>query len=96
MGYLCEGLAEDLMNALFSVQGLRVLSSTDTFAFKDSHRGTREIGASLGATVVLEGSVQHAGNRIAEQVKDPTGVLQRTITRSFDALNRVQRLTRGG
>ena len=69
MGYLCEGLAEDLMNALFPIAGLRVLSATDTFAFKDSQRGTREIGASLAATVVLEGSVQRAGDRIAVAVR---------------------------
>jgi TolB-like protein len=65
MAYLCEGLAEDLMNALFSVRGLRVLAATDTFPFKDSSTGIAEIGASLGATVVLEGSVQRAGDRLA-------------------------------
>jgi len=65
MAYLCEGLAEDLMNALFSVAGLRVLSTTDTFRFKDSILGSAAIGASLGATVVLEGSVQRADERLA-------------------------------
>ncbi len=69
MGYLCEGLAEDLMNALFPIDGLRVLSSTDTFALKDSTTSTREIATSLGATVVLEGSVQRAGERIAVSVR---------------------------
>ena len=69
MSYLCEGLAEDLMNALFTVEGLRVLSSTNTFALKDTTTGTREIGTSLGATVVLEGSVQRASERIAVSVR---------------------------
>ena len=69
LAYLCEGLAEDLMNALFAIDGLRVLAATDTFAFKDSTAGTGEIGASLGATVVLEGSVQRAGDRLAISVR---------------------------
>jgi TolB-like protein/tetratricopeptide (TPR) repeat protein len=69
LGYLCEGLAEDLMSALFSIAGLRVLSSTDTFAFKDSRANTRDIGASLGATVVLEGSVQHADVEVVVSVR---------------------------
>jgi len=33
------------------------------------------------------------GNRIAEEVRDPTGALQRSISRSFDALNRLQQVT---
>ena len=61
MAYLCQGVAEDLMNAFFPVEGLRVLSATDTFALKNTHKSTSEIGAALGATVVLEGSVQRAG-----------------------------------
>ncbi len=38
-------------------------------------------------------TLDNAGNRIAEEIKDPTGVLQRSISRSFDALNRVQQVT---
>ncbi len=37
-------------------------------------------------------TLDNVGNRIAEQLKDPSGVLQRTMSRSFDALNRVQQL----
>lgn len=38
-------------------------------------------------------TLDNVGNRIAEDIKDPTGVLQRSISRSFDALNRVQQVT---
>lgn len=37
--------------------------------------------------------LDHVGNRIAEEIKDPSGVLQRSISRSFDALNRLQQVT---
>jgi YD repeat-containing protein len=40
-------------------------------------------------------TLDNAGNRIAEEIKDPMGVLQRSISRSFDALNRVQQVTGG-
>ena len=65
MAYLCEGMAEDLMNAFFPVAGLRVLSSMDTFALKHTRMTSREIGTALGATVVLEGNVQRAGQQVA-------------------------------
>ncbi len=65
MAYLCDGIAEDLMNAFFSIEGLRVVSATDTFALKGARMSTSEIGTALGATVVLEGGVQRAGTQIA-------------------------------
>ena len=65
MRYLCEGLAEDLMNALFLIEGVQVLSATDTFQYNNAVTSVKEIGRSLGATVVLEGSVQSAGERLA-------------------------------
>jgi YD repeat-containing protein len=37
-------------------------------------------------------TLDNVGNRISEQLKDPGGVLQRSMSRSFDALNRVQQL----
>ena len=50
----------------------------------------------VGATDARGNSVTYTldnvGNRIAEQLKDPGGVLQRSMNRSFDALNRVQQL----
>lgn len=40
-------------------------------------------------------TLDSAGNRISEDLRDPTGTLKRTISRSFDALDRVQRVTVG-
>jgi YD repeat-containing protein len=45
----------------------------------------------IGNTVTY--SLDNAGNRVGEQIKDPLGALQRSITRVYDALNRVQQVT---
>lgn len=52
----------------------------------------RLVGASDARGNSVSYTLDNAGNRIAEQLKDPSGVLQRTMSRSFDALNRVQQL----
>jgi serine/threonine protein kinase/Tfp pilus assembly protein PilF len=62
--YFSEGLAEDIINALASVAGLRVISRTSSFAFKDQAHDIRAIAEALGADHVLEGSVRTSGNRI--------------------------------
>ena len=41
----------------------------------------------------IEYTLDNAGNRIAENVKDPGGVLSRQLSRSIDALGRVQQTT---
>ena len=46
-----------------------------------------------GAGNRIRYTLDNAGNRTAEQIKDPSGVLQRSISRSFDALNRLQQVS---
>ena len=62
--YFSEGLAEDIINALSSVAGLKVMARTSTFAFKDQAQDIRALAEALGVDHVLEGSVRTAGNRI--------------------------------
>jgi serine/threonine protein kinase/tetratricopeptide (TPR) repeat protein len=62
--YFSEGLAEDIINALSGVSGLKVVARTSSFAFKDKVEDIRGIAEALGADYVLEGSVRTAGNRI--------------------------------
>src|SRR5579863_1769720 len=62
--YFSEGLAEDIINALSAVSGLKVIARTSTFAFKDRAHDVRAIAEALGVDYVLEGSVRTAGNRI--------------------------------
>ena len=62
--YLCEGLAEELINALTKINSLRVSARTSAFAFKDKQIDIREIGSKLNVETILEGSVQKSGNRL--------------------------------
>jgi adenylate cyclase len=62
--YFCDGLAEELLNALTRVSDLRVVARTSAFSFKHQQLDVREIGRRLNAAAVLEGSVQRTGNRV--------------------------------
>ncbi len=62
--YFSDGLAEEIINALAQVPGLRVIARTSAFAFKGKHEDVRRIAESLGVANVLEGSVRKSGNHI--------------------------------
>jgi serine/threonine protein kinase/tetratricopeptide (TPR) repeat protein len=62
--YFCDGVAEEIINALSQVDGLRVASRTSSFAFKHRDEDARTIGRRLGVRAVLGGSVRKAGSRI--------------------------------
>ena len=83
--YFCAGLAEELINALTRVEGLRVISRTSAFRFQDSDLDIRDIGRRLNADSVLEGSVRKAGDRvrITAQLIDVAGGYHRWSER-FD------------
>jgi serine/threonine protein kinase/Flp pilus assembly protein TadD len=62
--YFSDGLAEELLNALSKVEGLRVASRTSAFAFKGKSEDIRRIGEQLNVRTVLQGSVRKSGNRL--------------------------------
>ena len=62
--YFSDGLAEEIINALTQIQGLKVIARTSAFAFKGKNEDIRRIAETLGVTNVLEGSVRRAGNRL--------------------------------
>jgi len=62
--YFGDGLAEDIIDALAQVPGLRVMARTSAFAFRGRDVDVREIGTRLNVEHVLEGSVRRSGNRI--------------------------------
>ncbi len=62
--FFCDGLTEEIILALSSVPGLRVVSKTSSFSFKHSAYDISEIGRQLGVESVLEGSVKKAGERL--------------------------------
>jgi len=74
--YFSDGLAEDIIDALTQVPGLRVMARTSAFAFRGKEADVREIGARLNVEHILEGSVRRAGSRLrvtAQLVKASDG-----------------------
>ena len=73
--YFCEGIAEEITNALCRLQGLRVASRTAAFQFKDQSIEPRKVGRRLNVETLLEGSVRKAGNRVrvTAQLIDASG-----------------------
>lgn len=63
-GYFCEGMAEEIINALAHLSGLRVASRTSSFKFANAPMDAREIGQQLGVRRILEGSVRKAGEKL--------------------------------
>jgi serine/threonine protein kinase/Flp pilus assembly protein TadD len=62
--YFCEGIAEEIINALAKVHALHVASRSSAFAFKGRNQDIRQVGDQLNVSTVLEGSVRKAGERI--------------------------------
>jgi adenylate cyclase len=62
--YLCYGLAEELINALTRIDGLRVVSRTASFQFNNSGADVSEVGRLLRVGTLLEGSVRKADDRL--------------------------------
>jgi TolB-like protein/Flp pilus assembly protein TadD len=62
--YFCDGMAEELINALTKVKELRVAARTSSFQFKGKSEDVCEIAKKLRVGSVLEGSVRRAGDRL--------------------------------
>jgi TolB-like protein/Tfp pilus assembly protein PilF len=72
--YFSDGISEDLITALSQLPGLKVIGRTSAFQFRDSKEDSRSIGAKLGVTHLLEGSVRRAGEmvRVSAELIDTT------------------------
>ncbi len=62
--YFCDGISEEILDALAKVEGLRVVARTSSFSFKGKNADVAEIAQKLNAQTVLEGSLRREGNRI--------------------------------
>ena len=62
--YFSDGITEDVIAQLSKVPSLRVISRSSVMKFRSREAGLREIASQLGASVVLDGSVRHAGQRV--------------------------------
>jgi eukaryotic-like serine/threonine-protein kinase len=62
--YFSDGLAEEILNLLAKVPGLKVIARTSSFAFRGKEQDITKIAEALRVQNILEGSVRRSGNRI--------------------------------
>jgi len=62
--YFADGLAEEVLELLSKIPGLKVTGRTSSFQFKGKNQDLRQIGNVLGVTYVVEGSVRRSGERL--------------------------------
>src|SRR5260370_10446692 len=62
--WMCDGIAEEILDALCTVSGLRVAARSSSFQFKGKQADVREMARALGVSTLLEGSVRQSGERL--------------------------------
>jgi TolB-like protein/tRNA A-37 threonylcarbamoyl transferase component Bud32 len=83
--YLCDGISDQILDTLGTIEGLHVAGRTSSFTFKGKNTNPSEIGQKLNVGSVLEGSLRREGNRIrvtAELVDARNGF--RVWTETYD------------
>jgi TolB-like protein/DNA-binding winged helix-turn-helix (wHTH) protein/Tfp pilus assembly protein PilF len=102
--YFSDGLAEQLINDLAKVSGLKVVGRSSSFQFKGKNEDLRDVGRKLGVANVLEGSVRREGNHVritAELTKADDGfqlwsqTYDREINHIFAAQDEIARAVTG-
>ena len=93
--YFSDGVAEELLNVLAKIRGLRVAARTSAFSFKGQKISVAEMGAALNVRTLLEGSVRSSGNRVRiavqlVQVSDGYHLWSQTYDRTLDDIFAVQ------
>jgi eukaryotic-like serine/threonine-protein kinase len=93
--YFCEGIAEEILNKLSHIDGLKVIARTSSFQFKGKQTDIAEIGKKLAVSTILEGSVRKAGKtlRITAQlinVKDQSHIWSNTFDRQLNDILSIQ------
>jgi len=70
--YFSDGMMEEILDRLFKIGDLKVISRTSSMHYKNSDKSIKEIARELGVASIIEGSVRRAGNmvRIAVQLID--------------------------
>jgi len=93
--YFSDGITEEIINALTTVKGLKVIARTSSFAFKNKNIDVRTIGDQLGVSTILEGSVRKAQNKVRITVqlistKDGTHFWSKNFDRDLKDIFAVQ------
>jgi TolB-like protein/Tfp pilus assembly protein PilF len=93
--YFADGMAEEIIDLLVKVPGLKVISRTSSFQFKGKTEDLRNIGTQLGVAYVLEGSVRKSGDRVritAQLIdsRDGAHLMSQTYDRDFSDVLKMQ------
>jgi TolB-like protein/Tfp pilus assembly protein PilF len=93
--YFADGMAEEIIELLVKVPGLKVISRTSSFQFKDKTEDLRSIATQLGVAYVLEGSVRKSGDRLRVTAKlinaqDGTQLFSQTYDRDLSDVLKMQ------
>jgi TolB-like protein/Tfp pilus assembly protein PilF len=93
--YFTDGLAEELLNVLSKVSGLRVASRTSAFSFKHKDVDIPTIAQKLNVATILEGSMRKSGKRVRItaqliQVATDSHLWSETYDRELDDIFAVQ------
>ncbi|MDX1571994.1 MAG: tetratricopeptide repeat protein [Xanthomonadales bacterium] len=67
--YFVDGMHDDILTQLSKIQALRVISRTSVMEYRDTTKNMQQIGKELGASTILEGGVQRAGNAVRINVQ---------------------------
>jgi serine/threonine-protein kinase len=67
--YFADDIADDILDALTPIEGLRVAARNSAFSFRGRSFSLAEIGEALNVSTVLQGSVRKAGNRMRMAVQ---------------------------
>lgn len=94
-GYLADGIAEEILNALARSGQLRVIARTSSFSLRDARLDIAQIAEKLAVSHVLEGSVRRSGDRVRVTAQliaadDSSHVWSQTYDRTFGELFAVQ------
>jgi eukaryotic-like serine/threonine-protein kinase len=93
--YFSDGLADELLNVLTKIRGLRVAARASSFQFKGKNEDLAVIGEKLNVAALLDGSVRKSGNRVRISVQlvkasDRVQLWSETYDRSLDDIFAVQ------
>jgi TolB-like protein/Tfp pilus assembly protein PilF len=94
-GYFADGMAEEVVNLLMKVPGIRVIGRTACSQFKGKSEDLRRIGSVLGAAYAVEGSVRRSGNRLRVTAQligtqDGSHLWSGSYDRDFDEVFKIQ------
>ncbi len=67
--FICDGITEEIINALAKIDGMKVISRTSSFFFKNHKASLEEIASKLGVAILLEGSAQIHDGKIRVRAK---------------------------